>query len=72
MTDFLEHWTHQSDANAKLVAQERFITEATEAIWKAMEEAGISNTDLANRTGATKGPHCISGGRGGRWRRRGR
>ena len=55
MTDFLDHWTHKSGANARLAAQERFITEVTEAIWKAMEEAGVSKTYLASRMGATKG-----------------
>ncbi|HRZ05547.1 MAG TPA: helix-turn-helix transcriptional regulator [Candidatus Competibacteraceae bacterium] len=65
MTDFLEHWADQSDANAKLVAQERFITEVTETIWKGMEESGINKTDLANRMGATKGyvSQVLSGSR---------
>jgi DNA-binding Xre family transcriptional regulator len=55
MTDFLEDWTRQSDAHARLAAQERLITEVTETIWKVMEESGINKTDLANRIGATKG-----------------
>lgn len=65
MTDFLEHWANQSEANAKLVAQERLITEVTETIWKAMEEAGVNKTALANRMGATKGyvSQVLSGSR---------
>jgi plasmid maintenance system antidote protein VapI len=65
MTDFLEHWANQSEANEKLVAQERLITEVTETIWKVMEEAGINKTDLANRMGATKGyvSQVLSGSR---------
>lgn len=65
MTDFLEHWANQSEANAKLIAQERLITEVTETIWRVMEEAGVSKTDLANRMGATKGyvSQVLSGSR---------
>ena len=65
MADFLEHRTHQSNAGAKLVAQERLITEVTEAIWKAMEETGVNKTDLANRMGASKGyiSQVLSGSR---------
>ncbi len=55
MTDFLEQWACESEENAKLVAQERLITEVTEEIWAAMEEAGISKSELASRLGATKG-----------------
>lgn len=65
MTDFLEQWANQSEENAKLVAQELLITEVTEEIWKAMEEAGINKTELANRIGATKGyvSQVLSGSR---------
>jgi len=55
VSDFLTHWTNESSENAKLVAQELLITEVTEAIWEAMEAAGITKTELANRMGATKG-----------------
>jgi transcriptional regulator with XRE-family HTH domain len=55
VTDFLERWVTESEENAKLVAQELLITEVTETIWEAMEEAGINKTELANRMGATKG-----------------
>ena len=55
MTDFLDRWAGESEANAKLVAEELLIAEVTEAIWEAMEEAGCSKTELAQRMGATKG-----------------
>ncbi len=55
MTDFLEQWANQNEANAKLFAQEVLITQTTEEIWKAMEEAGINKTNLANKMAATKG-----------------
>lgn len=55
MTDFLEQWANQSQENAKLVAQEILITEVTEAIWKAMEEAGVNKAELAKKMEATKG-----------------
>jgi len=41
MTDFFEHWANQDEGNTKLLAQEVLITQATEEIWKAMEEANI-------------------------------
>ncbi|CRI65313.1 hypothetical protein THIOKS12330009 [Thiocapsa sp. KS1] len=55
MTIFLEHWASQSEENAKLAAQELLIAEVTEAIWEAMQAAGITKTELANRLGSTKG-----------------
>lgn len=54
MTDFLEHWTGQHDENARLAAQELLITEVAEAIWAALEDAGVTKTELATRMGATK------------------
>lgn len=65
MTDFLERWACESEANAKLVAEELLIAEVTEAIWEAMEENGCSKTDLARRLGATKGhiSQVLSGSR---------
>lgn len=65
MTDFLEQWANQSEANTRLVAQELLITEVTEEIWKAMEEAGVTKAELANRMGATKGyvSQVLSGSR---------
>ena len=54
MSDFLEHWANENPENAKLVAQELLITEVTEAIWEAMEHAGITKSELGTRMGATK------------------
>lgn len=54
MSDFLDHWASESDANAKLVAEERLIAEVTEAIWEAMEDACCSKTELAQRMGASQ------------------
>lgn len=55
MTDFLDRWAQSSKANAQLVAQETLIIEATEALWHAMENAGITQSELAERLGTTKG-----------------
>jgi len=55
MTDFLEQWASRSEANAKLLAEEVLITEVTEAIWRAMEEAGLTKAELAKKMEATKG-----------------
>lgn len=65
MTDFLEHWARSSDENARLVAQEVLITQVTEAIWKTMEEAGVSKAELAQRLGTTRGfiSQVLSGSR---------
>ena len=37
MTDFLDRWAAESPENARLVAQERLITQVTEALWQEME-----------------------------------
>jgi transcriptional regulator with XRE-family HTH domain len=55
LSDFLEHWASDSPENAKLAAQELLIAEVTESIWQAMEQAGVNQTELAKRMGATKG-----------------
>ena len=55
MTDFLEQWANQNEANAKLFAQEVLITQATEEIRKAMEEANINKAELAKRMDVSKG-----------------
>lgn len=34
MTDFLDRWAKESKANADLVAKERILTEAMEAVWR--------------------------------------
>lgn len=65
MTDFLDRWAQSSEANAKLVAQETLIIETTEALWGALERAGINKSELAERLGATKGyvSQVLSGSR---------
>jgi transcriptional regulator with XRE-family HTH domain len=65
MTDFLDRWTTESPENARLVAQERLITQVTEAIWKEMEDAGVSKTELSSRMGTSKGyiSQILSGSR---------
>jgi transcriptional regulator with XRE-family HTH domain len=55
MTGFFEHWASQDEGSAKLYAQEVLIAQATEEVWKAMEEANISKAELAKRMGVTKG-----------------
>lgn len=65
MTDFLDLWAKSSEDNAKLVAQETLITETTEALWSALERAGITQSELAERLGTTKGyiSQVLSGSR---------
>ena len=41
MTDFLDRWAAESPENARLVAQERLITQVTEALWQEIKEAGV-------------------------------
>lgn len=63
--DFLAKWANQSEENAKLMAQELLITEVTEEIWEAMQEADVTKSNLAKRMGATKGyiSQVLSGSR---------
>lgn len=65
MSDFFDSWVQESEENARLVAQELLITEVTEAIWKVMEEASITKSELARRMKATKGhvSQVLSGSR---------
>ncbi|WP_018953620.1 helix-turn-helix domain-containing protein [Thioalkalivibrio sulfidiphilus] len=65
MTDFLDRWTTENSDNARLVAQERLITQVTEAIWKEMEDAGVTKTELSDRMGTSKGyiSQILSGSR---------
>ncbi len=55
MTDFLERWANDRPENARLVAQERLIAETAEAVWAALEHAGVTKTELADRMGTTRG-----------------
>lgn len=54
MTDFLEHWANSRNENARLVAQEVLVCRVAEAIWKTMEECGVSKAELAKRVGTTQ------------------
>jgi transcriptional regulator with XRE-family HTH domain len=55
MTDFLDTWAKENDEHARLIAEERLITEVTEALWDTMQQAGISKSELASRLGKSKG-----------------
>jgi transcriptional regulator with XRE-family HTH domain len=55
MTDFLDAWALESDEHARLLAEERLITEVTEALWEAMQRAAVSKSELASRLGKSKG-----------------
>lgn len=65
MADFLEQWTSEDQERAKLTAQKALITQVTEAIWQAMDDAHTSKTELAARMGASKGyvSQVLSGSR---------
>lgn len=54
MTDFLKNWTVQSEANAKLFAQELLITQVTEEIWRIMEESEVNKIELAKKMNDTE------------------
>lgn len=55
MRDFFDTWAAESDERTRLLAQERLITEVTEALWEAMQRADVSKSELASRLGKTKG-----------------
>ena len=65
MTDFLDRLAEENATHAKLAAEEALITEVTEEIWKAMDEAGMNKADLAKKMEATKGyvTQVLSGSR---------
>ncbi len=65
MNDFFTQWANENPENARLLTQELLITEVTEAIYKAMEEAGVNKSELADRMSATKGyiTQVLSGSR---------
>lgn len=52
--DDLEEWLGQSDENRLLMAEERFLLDVTEKIWDALEEQGLTKTDLSRRLGKSK------------------
>ena len=55
MTDFFDAWAGRSEERVRLLAQERLITDVTEALWEAMQRADVSKSELAKRLGRTKG-----------------
>lgn len=65
MSDFFDAWAQESEENARLVAQELLITEVTEAVWKMMQETGVTKSELAQRMQTTKGhvSQILSGSR---------
>ena len=54
MSDFLERWASDNQANSQLVAEERLILEVTEGIWTILDEKQISKADLAGRLNKSK------------------
>jgi transcriptional regulator with XRE-family HTH domain len=54
MTHFPEQCSTQTEQSVGLVARELPIRGFSQAIWEAMEEAGLSKADLANLIGATQ------------------
>lgn len=65
MSDFFDTWAQESEENARLVAQELLITEVTEAVWKVMQKAGVTKSELAQKMQTTKGhvSQVLSGSR---------
>lgn len=65
MTDFLNQWMDADVDNRRLVAQETLILETTESLWEALQAAGITKSELAERMDATKGyvSQVLSGSR---------
>lgn len=50
-----EKFEQESDAQRRLLVEERLILEATEVLSERLEELGMSKTVLAKRLGCTKG-----------------
>lgn len=63
-TDY-QAFEQSSDANRRMLRQEELILEVTEALSKALQNAGISQSELAARLGKTKGfiSQILAGGR---------
>lgn len=55
MSDFLQRWTIENQDNTRLVAEELLITQVAEEIWKALDEANLNKTDLAEKLSKSKG-----------------
>lgn len=61
----IERFESASPANRLLLKQERLILEVTELLSAALEESGLTRSELAHRLGKTKGfvSQLFSGGR---------
>lgn len=64
VTDY-EVFESSSTRNRRLLRQEELILDITEALSKALEEEGVTKTELAKRLGKTKGfvSQILAGGR---------
>lgn len=54
MSSALKAWVNESPERHRVYEQECLIVETSEAIWKAMEQAGVSKVALAERLGTSK------------------
>ncbi|MFZ5660927.1 MAG: helix-turn-helix domain-containing protein [Pseudomonadota bacterium] len=54
MADIFDQWLQESPEHERLVKQEELILGVTERIWAAMEELGVSKTQLAEALGTSK------------------
>jgi transcriptional regulator with XRE-family HTH domain len=54
VSDLLKEWTEKSQINARLLAQETLILDASETILDAMKKSDVSKADLASALGKTK------------------
>lgn len=65
MSSALKKWINETPERRRAYEQECLIVETSEAIWKAMEESGVSKVALAERLGTSKGnvTQLLSGSR---------
>ena len=54
MSDYSNEWRAQSPERDRAYAEEDFIFESTETLWRAMDAKQISKTVLAERLGVSK------------------
>lgn len=52
--DLLTQWLDESPGNARTLAEESLIVDVAEEIWQALNQAGLSKTDLAKRLNVSK------------------
>ncbi len=50
----MKEWLDQDPDNARLLAEESFILEATESIWEAMENQALTKAKLAEKAGCSR------------------